>query len=101
VDASNWSKVERSVNPAPKDIAVLDRWADYFHLRGPKRQAFFDLAALSRHELPHDIASDEKVLRALPTFFNVARGSKMDQTMMDQLIEDLRAIHSPDKGAFK
>jgi transcriptional regulator with XRE-family HTH domain len=96
VDASNWSKLERNVNPAPKDITVLDRWADFFQLRGPKRQAFFDLAALSRHELPADIASDVKVLRALPAFFNVARASELDQTMLDQLIEDLRSIHSPD-----
>ncbi len=101
VDASNWSKMERSVNPAPKDTAILTRWANFFHLRGPKRQAFFDLAALSRHELPRDIASDEKVLRALPAFFNVVRGTEMDQTMMDQLIEDIRAIHSPDKEAFR
>ncbi len=97
MDASNWSKLERNVNPAPKDTAVLERWADYFLLRGPKRQAFFDLGALSRHELPPDIASDEKILRSLPAFFNAARGSELDQTMLDHLIADLRALHSPDK----
>ena len=97
LDASNWSKMERSVKPAPKDSKVLTRWADFFHLRGPKRQAFLDLAAISRRELPRDIASNEKVLRALPAFFNVARASEMDQTMLDHLIEDLRAMYSPDK----
>jgi transcriptional regulator with XRE-family HTH domain len=101
VDASNWSKVERNVNPAPKDITVLERWAAFFHLEGTKRQEFIDAAALSRHEIPRDIASDEKVLKALPVFFRAVRGSEMDQAKMDQFIEDLRAIHSPDKEAFE
>lgn len=94
VDASNWSKLERNINPAPKDATVLNRWADFFLLQGPKRQTFFDLAALSRHELPSDIASNENILQALPAFFNVARGSAQDQTMLDQLIADLRALHN-------
>ena len=66
VDPSNWSKFERGVNPAPKDIAILESWAAFFGLRGAAKQEFFDAAALSRRELPADIASDDKVLAALP-----------------------------------
>ena len=66
VDASNWSKMERGITPAPRDIAVLDRWANFFCLRLHMRQSFFDLAALSRHELPPDITSNRKIMRALP-----------------------------------
>ncbi len=97
VDASNWSKVERGVNPAPKDIGVLESWAAFFHLGASERQAFFDAAALSRREIPQDIALDERLLQALPAFFRAVRGNEMDQAKMDQFIQDLRAVHTPDK----
>ena len=97
VDASNWSKIERGVNPAPKDIAVLENWATFFQLVGEERQAFFDTAALSRRELPHDIATDARLLQALPAFFRAVRGSEMDQAKMEQFVQDLRSVHTPDK----
>jgi transcriptional regulator with XRE-family HTH domain len=99
VDASNWSKIERSVNPAPKDIAILEQWSAFLHIEGTNRQEFFDAAALSRRQLPNDIASDEKILQLLPAFFRAVRGSEMDTTKMNRFIEDLRAVHSPDSGA--
>lgn len=97
VDPSNWSKIERGVNPAPKDIGVLEHWASSFQLAGDARQAFFDAAALSRRELPQDIASDARILQALPAFFRAMRDSEMDQAKMDQFVQDLRAVHTPDK----
>lgn len=96
VDPSNWSKFERGVNPAPKDIAILEAWAAFFGLRGDGKQQFFDAAALSRRELPQDIASDEKVLAALPAFFRAVRGAELDETQLTQFIADVRALHSPD-----
>jgi transcriptional regulator with XRE-family HTH domain len=96
VDPSNWSKMERKINPAPKDIAVLEMWAEFFALRGEEKQAFFDAAALSRREIPMDIASDERVLAALPAFFRVARGAELDDKQIRQFVEDVRALHSPD-----
>ena len=96
VDPSNWSKLERGINPAPKDITVLEVWADFFHLAGAAKQAFFDAAALSRHEIPADLASDERVLAALPAFFRAARGSELDEASLKQFVADVRALHSPD-----
>jgi len=98
VDPSNWSKIERKVNPAPKDITILERWAKYFGVHDQKRQEFFDSAALSRSELPPDMASDERVIGALPAFFRAARGSELKGNKLKQFIADIRAIHSPDKG---
>lgn len=95
VDPSNWSKFERGVNPAPKDIAILEGWAAFFGLGGDGKQQFFDAAALSRRELPPDIASDEKVLAALPAFFRAVRGAELDETQLKQFIDDVRALHSP------
>jgi transcriptional regulator with XRE-family HTH domain len=97
VDASNWSKIERGVNPAPKDITVLEQWANFFQLTPEERQAFFDAAALSRRELPADIAADTRLLQALPAFFRAVRGSDLDEAKMAQFVQDLKAVHTPDK----
>jgi len=97
VDPSNWSKMERGINPAPKDITILERWAKFFSLEGAAKQEFFDAAALSRQELPGDIASDEQLLGALPAFFRAVRGNELDGDKLQQFVADLRAVHSPDK----
>lgn len=94
VDPSNWSKLERGITPAPKDPAILETWADSLDLTGEARQQFLDTAALSRRELPADIASDEKVMAALPAFFRAARGSELDDAALKQFVEDVRALHS-------
>lgn len=94
VDPSNWSKLERGIIPAPKDPAIVEAWAEALGLAGGARQNFLDTAALSRRELPADIASDEKVMAALPAFFRAARGSELDDNALKQFVEDVRALHS-------
>jgi transcriptional regulator with XRE-family HTH domain len=94
VDPSNWSKLERGVNPAPRDIATLDQWAAHFQIKGQEKQAFHDAAALSRNELPPDLASDETMLAALPAFFRAARGRELDEAKLRQFVEDVRKLHS-------
>jgi len=98
VDPSNWSKFERSVTPAPKDITTLESWAEFFGLTGPDKAAFFDLAALSRQEIPADIAEDPRVMQALPAFFRAVRGKELEGDKLSQFIEDLRKVHSPDSA---
>jgi transcriptional regulator with XRE-family HTH domain len=95
VDPSNWSKMERGVTPPPKDLDVLEGWASFFGLAGQRKQDFFDTAALSRHELPADVASDERVLAALPAFFRAVRGKDLEGDRLRTFIEDIRALHSP------
>jgi transcriptional regulator with XRE-family HTH domain len=94
VDPSNWSKLERGLTPAPKDPAIVEAWAATLGLEGEARQNFLDTAALSRRELPADIASDEKVMAALPAFFRAARGAELDDAALKQFVEDVRALHS-------
>lgn len=94
VDPSNWSKFERGITPAPKDPAIVEAWAEALSLAGEARQSFLDTAALSRRELPADIAADEKVLAVLPAFFRAARGSELDDAALKQFVEDVRALHS-------
>jgi len=97
VDPSNWSKMERGVTPPPKDGRLLEHWAKFFDLVEDQKQAFLDLASLARQEIPADIASDETVIAALPAFFRAVRGHELEGERLKQFIEDLRAVHSPDK----
>ena len=97
VDPSNWSKFERGINPAPKDTSIIEEWARYFGLRGATKQALLDAAALSRSELPPDLASDDKVLAALPAFFRAMRGAELDEAQLREFVESVRALHSPDR----
>src|SRR5260221_12937275 len=73
VDPSNWSKLERGVSPAPKDQSTLEKWADFLDIFGDDRRQFLDMAALSRNEIPFDVASDERAIAALPVFFLAIR----------------------------
>jgi transcriptional regulator with XRE-family HTH domain len=99
VDPSNWSKVERGVNPPPGDEPTLKTIANVLGLMGEPRQRFFDQAALARSELPADIASDERVLAALPAFFRAVRGGEFDEGKLRQFVADVRALHSPNGKA--
>ncbi len=97
VDPSNWSRIERGVTPPPKDPAVLERWAAFFGLCGDKKLEFLDLAALARKEIPADMASDEAVMGALPAFFRAVRGRELSGARLNEFMQDLKAINSPDK----
>ena len=97
VDPSNWSKLERGINSAPRDPATLEQWASFLKVEGHEKQAFNDAAALSRQEIPPDLASDERVLAALPAFFRAVRGHELDEGRLRQFVEDIRKLHSPTK----
>lgn len=73
LDASNWSKVERGINPPPGDIGLLEMLADFFDLPDSDKLAFIDEAAIQRNELPPDIANDQILQKTLPAFFRAAR----------------------------
>ena len=96
VDPSNWSKFERSIIPAPKDIEILESWAEFFGLTGQAKSDFFDRAALSRKQIPEDIADDARVMQALPAFFRAVRGKELEGEKLNQFIEDIRKLHSSD-----
>jgi transcriptional regulator with XRE-family HTH domain len=97
VDPSNWSKMERGITPPPKDTALLERWARFFGVTGERKQELLDRASIARQEIPADMASDEKVIAALPAFFRAVRGQELEGDRLKQFIEDLRAVQSPDK----
>jgi len=96
LDASNWSKVERGVNPPPGDVGVLERLADFFGLTGSEKLSFLDEAALQRREIPADVADNVILQRSLPAFFRAARGHELTEAELTNLAQDIRKLHTPD-----
>jgi len=97
VDPSNWSKVERGVNPPPGDIGFLERLAEFFGLEGSEKLAFMDEAALQRREIPPDVADHAILQRALPAFFRAARGHELTEEELNRLSEDVKMLHTRDR----
>src|SRR2546423_9436248 len=75
-DPSNWSKIERGVNPPPRDEKTLEKWARQVGLKAgtAEWQEFMDLADIARGEIPKHVLSDEELLKKLPVFFRSIRG---------------------------
>lgn len=96
LDPSNWSKVERGINPPPGDVALLERLAQFFGLNGDDKLALLDSAALERRELPPDLADNEILKKALPAFFRAARGHELTPEQLEQFAEDIKKLHTPD-----
>ena len=96
LDPSNWSKVERGINPPPGDIGLLERLAKFFGLNGTKKLAFMDEAALQRREIPADVAENEILQKALPAFFRAARGHELTEAELQNFAEDIRKLHTRD-----
>jgi transcriptional regulator with XRE-family HTH domain len=96
-DPSNWSKVERGVNPPPGDEKTLALWAKQLGLEaGSERwQEFMDLAAVARGEIPKDIIDDEELVKKLPVFFRSVRGAELGEKELDDLIRKVKEAHTP------
>ncbi len=94
LDPSNWSKVERGVNPPPGDVGLLERLAEFFGLAGDKKLEFMDAAALQRKEIPPDVADSAILQKALPAFFRAVRGHELTEEELKSLAEDIRKLHS-------
>lgn len=99
LDPSNWSKVERDVNPPPRDPAFQKKLADFFDLDADRRQEFFDSAAVARSEIPTDLAAHDLLAAKLPAFFRSIRGSDPDERKLRELIRELRKLHTSDQSA--
>ena len=95
-DPSNWSKIERGVNPPPIDVTFLEKLAEFFGLTGEKKQELFDAAALGRGELPADLADDKIFVSALPAFFRAARNHELNENQLRNFAEDIRRLNRPD-----
>jgi len=103
-DPSNWSKIERGINPPPKDEETLTRWAKALGLK-PKTGTWKDFmleAEVSRGNIPREVMDDPALLEKLPAFFRTVRGSEAGGRELDNLIEKICKAHTPgeDQGSF-
>ena len=96
-DPSNWSKLERGINPPPQDEKTLEKWAKQLGLKAgtAQWQEFMDLADIARGEIPKHVLTDEQLLKKLPVFFRSIRGAELTEKQLDELIEKVREVHSP------
>ena len=97
LDPSNWSKIERGVNPPPGDVGILERLADFFGLADSVKLAFMDEAALQRREIPPDVADNAILQKALPAFFRAARGKELTEAELKSFADDIRKLHTADQ----
>ncbi len=98
LDPSNWSKVERDVNPPSRDSGALQKLADFFDLDGDRRQELFDAAAIARSEIPSDLTAHDSLAAKLPAFFRSIRGNDPDDRKLRELIRELRKLHTSDQS---
>lgn len=91
-DAGNISKLERGVSPAPSSDEKLRGYARALKLKRETDEwhRFFDLAAVSRREIPEDIMRDEELVKRLPLVFRTLRGQKVGDAQLDALIDKIR-----------
>jgi len=73
----------------------LERIATFFELNRQEKLALMDAAALQRMEIPADLADSELLQKALPAFFRAARGHELDERELEQLAQDVLALHKP------
>ncbi len=99
LDPSNWSKIERGVNAPPKDKEKLSVWGQCLGIEpnSEEWQRFMDEADVSRGDIPQDVIENEQLLEKLPVFFRTVRGAELDDEKVEDLIEDLRKVYSPDE----
>ncbi|MFT5470529.1 MAG: transcriptional regulator with XRE-family HTH domain [Verrucomicrobiales bacterium] len=93
LDPSNWSKIERGLNPPPKDADTIERWGDFFELTGDDRHEFLDAAAVARMELPRDMIENKQLLTKLPAFFRVLRANAQDEQRIEELAAECTKAH--------
>lgn len=99
LDPSNWSKIERDINPPPRDEGTLSRWAKLFGL-SPSMEKWNDFmcqADISRGQIPREFMTDETFLKKLPVLLRTVRGAELTEKQLDDFIAKVRKAHTPDE----
>ncbi len=91
-DPSNWSKMERGELGAADELQTLQMWAEQLNIRqgSEEWQKFYDLAFLSRGEVPPDIFTNDATADVLPLVYKILRGRDDAEGEMEKLVLMLR-----------
>jgi len=94
-DASNWSKIERSMLAPPQEEEKLKKIANVLGIKvgTDEWQQMIDLARISAKRLPDDISSDKRIMNSLPLFFRTVRSEKPTPDELDKLINLIKKGH--------
>ena len=90
-DVGNLSRIERGKLAPPKPERKLKRLADALEISDEEAlREFYDLAHVSRGEVPTDILSDKELAGKLPLVFRTMRGDKLSRKKLTELAEVIR-----------
>jgi len=90
LDPAFISRLENEIIPAPSKDSLLKTLAKALNLKDntPEWVEFFDLASLSRGEVPEDIKQDfPEVLAYLPAFLRSVKKNKVTKKDVKELVE--------------
>jgi transcriptional regulator with XRE-family HTH domain len=99
LDPTSWSKVERNVNPPPRDKATLEKWSQYFDLKPMTKEwkRFMDWARISRASGFADRLHGEKIVSLLPAFNHCNVDIEIGEREVRLLARKIRNANTPDK----
>ena len=97
-DPSNWSKLERGVNPPPQSFERLLEISEYLEYADniPERQKLFDLAKIDRGQIPQDILDNAALMEKMPLVFRTLRETPTEGDLL-RLADMIREAHTPDE----
>ena len=92
LDAGNISRLERGKALPPNSREKLEYYADILGIKkySDDWYSFFDLAAACSGKIPHDVMSDEELVKQLPLVFRTLRGQKPTSEELDSLTDIIR-----------
>jgi transcriptional regulator with XRE-family HTH domain len=91
-DASNWSKIERSVIGPPQDMGKLNRIAAVLEIAEGSEEwdRFLDMAKIGAGIIPDYIMSEKGIVNALPVFFRTIGSVKPTKEELEEFIETIK-----------
>ena len=92
MDPSNYSRMERGVDPPPSHLHKLHAIARSLDIaiQSEEYREMERLADIGRGDIPRAILSNEQLAGKLPAFFRTLDREAMDEEAMDRLIETVR-----------
>lgn len=96
-DPSNWSKLERSLLRPPEQLERLLQIGEYLEYEhdSPEMHQLFEIASITRGEIPGDILENEELMEKLPLVFRTLRTTPTETELM-RLADIVREAHTPD-----
>jgi transcriptional regulator with XRE-family HTH domain len=94
LDPGNMSRIERGIASPPQSRAKLEEYASYLGIDKDSDDwyNFFDYAAAATGKIPHDVMSDEELVKKLPVVFRTLRGQKLSEEKLRELAETVRNL---------